>query len=103
MQLSADTCSGGVAQIVRLKYGINTTVRQEMGQDIAGACGQLVVDSQLSRAAGDAAQPLRQAWTTRQHDGTNRLGLWDNQVARLSRPGSGRAAVGWWTSKTCKV
>jgi hypothetical protein len=27
---------------VRTDYGIHTTVRQTMGQDIAGACGQLV-------------------------------------------------------------
>ncbi|CAN0906695.1 Ribosomal RNA large subunit methyltransferase N [Linum grandiflorum] len=31
-------------KIVRGVYGIRTTVRKEMGQDISGACGQLVVN-----------------------------------------------------------
>lgn len=31
-------------QILRGTYGIRTTVRKEMGQDISGACGQLVVN-----------------------------------------------------------
>jgi adenine C2-methylase RlmN of 23S rRNA A2503 and tRNA A37 len=30
-------------KILRGLYGIRTTIRQEMGQDIAGACGQLVI------------------------------------------------------------
>ncbi|PQQ00528.1 hypothetical protein Pyn_31851 [Prunus yedoensis var. nudiflora] len=31
-------------KILRGTYGIRTTVRKEMGQDISGACGQLVVN-----------------------------------------------------------
>lgn len=33
-------------KILRGLYGMRTTIRQEMGQDIAGACGQLVISSQ---------------------------------------------------------
>ncbi|KAK9841759.1 hypothetical protein WJX81_001125 [Elliptochloris bilobata] len=39
--------SGAVAAfgaILREQYGLFTTVRQEMGQDISGACGQLVIE-----------------------------------------------------------
>eukprot|EP01050_Picozoa_sp_SAG11_P031175 SAG11_NODE_9571_length_899_cov_2.321250_1_plen_65_part_00 len=35
--------------------GINTTVRQEMGQDIAGACGQLVIQAGSQHAAASGA------------------------------------------------
>jgi len=35
-------------------YHIRTTVRQQMGQDIAGACGQLVVSLPDERSAGGA-------------------------------------------------
>ena len=35
--------------LLRRSYRINTTVRQQMGQDIDGACGQLV----LASADGD--------------------------------------------------
>lgn len=31
-------------KILRGTYGIRTTVRKQMGQDISGACGQLVVN-----------------------------------------------------------
>lgn len=31
-------------KILRDTYGIRTTVRKQMGQDISGACGQLVVN-----------------------------------------------------------
>ena len=31
-------------KILREVYNIRTTVRKQMGQDISGACGQLVVD-----------------------------------------------------------
>eukprot|EP01052_Picozoa_sp_SAG31_P002153 SAG31_NODE_73_length_27793_cov_26.900520_10_plen_76_part_00 len=44
-------------EVVRLEYGINTTVRQEMGQDISGACGQLVIDSKSNKSTG-ASQML---------------------------------------------
>ena len=37
--------------LLRRSYRINTTVRQQMGQDIDGACGQLV----LASAGGDQA------------------------------------------------
>jgi sorting nexin-8 len=39
------TCSAFV-KITRETYGIHTLFRQEMGQDISSACGQLVIDSQ---------------------------------------------------------
>lgn len=35
---------GAFQRIVREEYGVFCTVRQEMGQDISGACGQLVVE-----------------------------------------------------------
>ncbi|CAO2823273.1 unnamed protein product [Amaranthus hypochondriacus] len=36
-------------RILREKYNIRTTVRKEMGQDINGACGQLVVSEQQKK------------------------------------------------------
>lgn len=36
-------------KILRGQYGIRTTIRQEMGQDIAGACGQLVVSQSVKQ------------------------------------------------------
>jgi adenine C2-methylase RlmN of 23S rRNA A2503 and tRNA A37 len=41
-------------KVLRGTYNIRTTVRQEMGQDISGACGQLVVSLPDERSAGDA-------------------------------------------------
>lgn len=40
---------------LRLQYLINTTVRQQMGQDIDGACGQLVINS---ASVGGATAPV---------------------------------------------
>ena len=37
--------------IVRNEYGLPCTVRQEKGQDIAGACGQLVIEAGKRNAA----------------------------------------------------
>lgn len=42
-------------KIVRGIYNIRTTIRQEMGQDISGACGQLVVNLSEQRAVGGAS------------------------------------------------
>lgn len=39
-------------KVLREKYNIRTTVRKEMGQDINGACGQLVVSEQGRIVAG---------------------------------------------------
>ncbi len=36
---------------VRAQYGLHCTVRQEKGQDISGACGQLVVEHGLAKQA----------------------------------------------------
>lgn len=41
-------------KVLRGIYSIRTTVRQQMGQDIAGACGQLVVSLPDERSAGGA-------------------------------------------------
>lgn len=41
-------------KILRGIYNIRTTIRQQMGQDIAGACGQLVVSLPDERSAGGA-------------------------------------------------
>ncbi|XP_010942797.1 uncharacterized protein [Elaeis guineensis] len=41
-------------KILRGIYNIRTTVRQEMGQDISGACGQLVVNLSEQRSVGSA-------------------------------------------------
>ncbi|XP_074280674.1 uncharacterized protein LOC141605699 isoform X2 [Silene latifolia] len=42
-------------KVLREQYNIRTTVRKEMGQDISGACGQLVVSQQEKRATGSTA------------------------------------------------
>ncbi|OAY71844.1 uncharacterized protein LOC109721303 [Ananas comosus] len=42
-------------KILRGVYNIRTTVRQQMGQDISGACGQLVVNLSEQRSAGGAS------------------------------------------------
>lgn len=36
-------------KVLRGLYGIRTTIRQEMGQDIAGACGQLVISQSVKQ------------------------------------------------------
>eukprot|EP00268_Persea_americana_P051474 TRINITY_DN568_c0_g1_i4.p1 TRINITY_DN568_c0_g1~~TRINITY_DN568_c0_g1_i4.p1 ORF type:complete len:332 (-),score=43.65 TRINITY_DN568_c0_g1_i4:489-1484(-) len=41
-------------KILRSIYNIRTTVRQQMGQDISGACGQLVVNLSEQRSFGGA-------------------------------------------------
>ncbi|RWR82460.1 dual-specificity RNA methyltransferase RlmN [Cinnamomum micranthum f. kanehirae] len=41
-------------KILRSIYNIRTTVRQQMGQDISGACGQLVVNLSEQRSVGGA-------------------------------------------------
>lgn len=41
-------------RILRSMYNIRTTVRQQMGQDISGACGQLVVNLSEQRSVGGA-------------------------------------------------
>lgn len=43
-------------KILRGTYNIRTTIRKEMGQDISGACGQLVVNQSDKRFAEN--QPL---------------------------------------------
>ncbi|XP_008787188.2 LOW QUALITY PROTEIN: dual-specificity RNA methyltransferase RlmN [Phoenix dactylifera] len=42
-------------KVLRDIYNIRTTVRQEMGQDISGACGQLVVNLSEQRSVGSAS------------------------------------------------
>jgi adenine C2-methylase RlmN of 23S rRNA A2503 and tRNA A37 len=39
--------------VLRDLHGLHTTVRQEMGQDIAGACGQLVIQAKGSERTPD--------------------------------------------------
>lgn len=41
--------------ILRSTYNIRTTVRKQMGQDISGACGQLVIDLPNKKSAGVAS------------------------------------------------
>lgn len=41
---SSETKVGNFQKILRGTYNIRTTVRKEMGQDISGACGQLVIN-----------------------------------------------------------
>ena len=43
-------------QILRGTYNIRTTIRKQMGQDISGACGQLVVNQSDKRS--NEAPPL---------------------------------------------
>lgn len=42
-------------QVLRGQYGISTTVRQEKGQDISGACGQLVIEMGKAKVCGGEA------------------------------------------------
>lgn len=42
-------------KILRETYNIRTTIRKQMGQDISGACGQLVVNIPDNRSNGSAA------------------------------------------------
>lgn len=39
-------------KVLRGTYNIRTTIRQQMGEDISGACGQLVVNLLEQRSAG---------------------------------------------------
>ncbi|KAG6507685.1 hypothetical protein ZIOFF_033036 [Zingiber officinale] len=41
-------------KVLRGVYNIRTTIRQEMGQDISGACGQLVLNLSEQRSTGGA-------------------------------------------------
>ncbi|XP_028125866.1 uncharacterized protein LOC114322698 isoform X2 [Camellia sinensis] len=41
-------------KILRGTYSIRTTIRKQMGQDISGACGQLVVNQSDKRSTGSA-------------------------------------------------
>eukprot|EP00955_Chlamydomonas_euryale_P104013 365535-Chlamydomonas_euryale.AAC.49 len=53
------------SRILKYQYGISCTVRAEKGQDISGACGQLVIEAQdghnscSSAVARPAAKPVR--------------------------------------------
>ena len=47
-----ETCAEFV-RITREEYGLHTLYRQEMGQDISSACGQLVIESKKSGCVGD--------------------------------------------------
>ena len=47
---------------VRTDYGIHTTVRQTMGQDIAGACGQLVRADDGGLRYGSCGYRVRVMW-----------------------------------------
>lgn len=42
-------------KILRGTYNIRTTVRKQMGQDISGACGQLVVNLPDKRSAQNSS------------------------------------------------
>lgn len=42
-------------KVLRGVYNIRTTVRQQMGDDISGACGQLVVNLSEHRSLGGAS------------------------------------------------
>lgn len=44
-------------KILRGTYNIRTTVRKQMGEDISGACGQLVVNLPDKKSLGNA-EPL---------------------------------------------
>lgn len=51
---STDKGVQGFQQILRGEYNIRTTIRQQMGQDISGACGQLVVNHSELRSVDEA-------------------------------------------------
>jgi len=42
-------------KVLRGVYNIRTTVRKQMGEDISGACGQLVVNLSEQRSIGCAS------------------------------------------------
>lgn len=54
-QATPDQTVVSFQKILRGVYNIRTTVRQQMGQDITGACGQLVVNLPLRRPPGPTA------------------------------------------------
>lgn len=45
--------------IIRGQYGISCTIRQEKGQDISGACGQLVIEVQQDVPRGGVSEDKR--------------------------------------------
>ncbi|PWZ57760.1 putative dual-specificity RNA methyltransferase RlmN 2 [Zea mays] len=51
---SSDQNVKNFQKVLKGIYRIRTTIRQQMGQDIAGACGQLVVSLPDERSAGGA-------------------------------------------------
>ena len=54
---SSDEKVSAFQQVLRGTYNIRTTIRKQMGQDISGACGQLVV-SQTNRISGKQTNVL---------------------------------------------
>ncbi|KAJ3673966.1 hypothetical protein LUZ60_005958 [Juncus effusus] len=54
-QTSSDQNVKKFQKILRGIYNIRTTIRQQMGQDISGACGQLVVNLSEQRSVGGAS------------------------------------------------
>uniref|UniRef100_A0A1D1ZB43 Ribosomal RNA large subunit methyltransferase N n=1 Tax=Anthurium amnicola TaxID=1678845 RepID=A0A1D1ZB43_9ARAE len=52
---STDRSVHNFQKILRSVYNIRTTIRQQMGQDISGACGQLVINLSEQRSVGAAS------------------------------------------------
>ncbi|GLC58406.1 hypothetical protein PLESTB_001355300 [Pleodorina starrii] len=66
--------------VLRHTYGLHTTIRQEMGQDISGACGQLVIEAGggggCSREAVQGGSGCGSGGTTRDiEDAVRKVGL----------------------------
>ena len=84
------------------EFGLRTTVRKEMGQDIAGACGQLALDAGAARrAAGDAGGDLEDLAGTAENGGARA-----KTVADKPRKGSvvsGRVARAFTDVQTRKA
>ena len=84
------------------EFGLRTTVRKEMGQDIAGACGQLALDAGgARRAAGDAGGDLEDLAGTAENGGARA-----KTVADKPRKGSvvsGRVARAFTDVQTKKA
>ncbi|GFR39952.1 hypothetical protein Agub_g30 [Astrephomene gubernaculifera] len=52
---------GAFQAVLRHTYGLHTTIRQEMGQDISGACGQLVIEAGGGGCSREATRDIEDA------------------------------------------
>ncbi|CEM34424.1 unnamed protein product [Vitrella brassicaformis CCMP3155] len=82
--------------IVR-SHGITVTVRQELGQDIASACGQLVVTREKDRADAPTSADIEQASVARSESRwhTTQFRRWMTPTRQLIKRERGVGALRW--------